>query len=258
MQNVTNKSIRSLDKAISVLDEISGIDGDIDLASLSRMVQMPKSTLLRILSTMKKHNFVHQDEHTKRFKLGLTLIALGKAAEKTFSLMEEVRPFLAQISERTGETASLMVLEGDHAVYIDQVVSKNIIRSEPCIGLSTGLHCSSGGKVLLSSMDDEQINALMKRTTLQRKTAKTLTNSADLWKEIKKVREKGYAIDDEEGEVGARCIAAPLRDERGEVIAALSVMGPSTRIRQKDFTELAQIVIEGASRVSRVLGYKTK
>lgn len=254
--NSRGASVRALDKAVSILETLSGCDGDIDLASLSKMMRIPKSTLLRLLSTLRANNLVRQDEETKRYSLGLGLVALGKAAEKSFNLSEVIHPFLVELTEKTGETASLTMLEGSHAVYIDQVVSTSMIRGQPRIGLSLDLHCSSGGKVLLSALSDEKINSIILKGPLAQKTVKTITDVEKLRKEIERVRELGYAVDDEEVESGGRCIGAPLKDEHGNVVAAISVMGPTTRIRQKDYERIAGIVKEEALKASRSLGYK--
>ncbi len=248
-------SVKSLDKAINIIETMARIDGDIDLASLSKKIKMPKSTLLRLLTTLKNHNLVKQDSETKRFSLGLGLVALGKAAESNFNLAREVHPFLVELSEKTGETASLSTMEGDHAVYIDQVVSKSMIRGQPRIGLSLDLYCSSGGKVLLSGLDDEKLDAFFARNTLTKKTEKTVVDAERIKKEIQKIREQGYATDDEEVEVGGRCVAAPLKNKQGDIIAAISVMGPTTRIRQKDFSRLADVVKEEVMKASESLGY---
>ena len=251
-----DSSVRALDKAIYVIEFLSGIDGDIDLAGLSRKVKMPKSTLLRLLRTMKNHNLVRQDKSTKRFSLGLGLIALGKAAEKLYNLAGEIHPYLIEITEKTGETASLMIREGRHAVYIDQVVSNNMIHGSAKIGFSLDLYCSSGGKALLSGFDDEKIDSLFKDKEFEAKTAKTITDLKKLKKEIQKVREQGYAVDDEEVEIGGRCVAAPVKDKDGQIIAAVSVMGPTLRISQKNIPDIAQIVMSVVKKASYALGYK--
>jgi len=248
--------VRSLDKALNILEVMSHIDGDIDLAKLAKMLSMPKSTLLRLLTTMRHHNLIRQDENTKRFSLGLGLVALGRAAESNFDLVKRIHPFLVDLSERTGETASLLIMEGDHAVYIDQVTSKNIIRGQPRIGLRLELYCSSSGKVLLSSLDEARFEALFKGKKLEQKTSKTIDDLEKLRKELQKVRDQGYATDDEEVEIGGRCVAAPIRNKSGEVIASISVMGPTTRIRQKDFPKLARIVKEEVLKASQSLGYQ--
>jgi len=260
MEEKNNKAslVRALDKALNILEEMSHVDGDIDLASLAKKMVMPKSTLLRLLSTMRHHNLIRQDENTKRFSLGLGLVALGRAAENNFDLVKRVRPFLLELSERTGETSSLLIMEGDHAVYVDQVTSKSIIRGQPRIGLRLDLYCSSGGKVLLSALDDKRIDALFRGKKLEQKTSKTIDDLEKLKKELQKVRDQGFAIDDEEVEIGGRCVAAPLRSKSGEIMAAISVMGPTTRIRQKDIVSLARIVKEEVLKASQSLGYQGK
>ncbi len=249
-------SVRALEKAILVLERISAGGGDIDLASLSRAMDIPKSTLLRILNTMKGHNLIRQDETSRRFSLGVGLIALGRAAEKHFDLLEQIHPFLVELAEITGETASLMVMEGDCSVYIDQVLSRNLIRGQTRTGVTVELHCSSGGKVLLSAMSDEKIERILNGKKLQALTEKTIIDKEDLMIEIAKIRDQGSAVDDEEVEPGGRCIAAPLRDRAGNVIAAVSVMGPTTRIRQKDFQKLAGVVKKEVMKASISLGYR--
>ncbi|MBN2051092.1 MAG: IclR family transcriptional regulator [Spirochaetales bacterium] len=249
-------SVRSLDKAVFILKTLAGMDNDIDLAALSKMVKMPKSTLLRILSTLRNNHLVQQDDETKRFSLGIGMIALGKAAEKHFNLEDVIHPVLMELTEKTGETASMVVLEDDHAVYIDQVASKSMIRGQTRIGLSLDLHSSSCGKVLLAAMDEEELADFLKGRNLQQRTQKTIVDKDKLLKEIAKVREQGHAVDDEEVEVGGRCIAAPLRDRNGHVIAAISVMGPISRMRQKDFPAIAQTLKEEVMKASVKLGYK--
>ncbi len=251
-------SVRALDKAINIIETMAQVDGDVDLAGLSKKIGMPKSTLLRILNTLKNHNIVRQDIATKRFSLGLGLVALGKAAEKNFNLAQEIHPYLVELAKKTGETASLMTMEGDHAVYIDQVVSNSMIRGQPRIGLSIGLHSSSGGKILLSAMSDEEISERYKNFTFFKHTEKTITDLPRLLKEVQKVREQGYATDDEEVETGGRCVGAPVLDKHGKIIAAMSVMGPTTRIRQKDFSRIAKIVREEVMKASESLGYNKK
>jgi len=255
-KNERQSSVRALDKAIRILENLTSIEEDIDLASISRRMRIPKSTMLRLLNTLKEHNLVHQDAATRRYRLGLGLIALGRAAERGFDLVQQVHPFLVDLTRETGETSSLMVLEGDSSVYVDQVVSKSLIRGQPRIGESLDLHVSSGGKVLLSAMEDMKILRILQGRILEPKTEKTITDIEILMREIQKIRELGYAVDDEEAEIGGRCVAVPLRDKSGNVIASVSVMGPTTRIRQKDFPQLAELVKAGVMKASNSLGYK--
>lgn len=249
-------SVRALDKAINALEIIATLDGDIDLSALSKMTEIPKSTMLRLLNTLSSHNLIYQDEKTKRFRLGMQLIALGRAAEHSFNLVQHMHPFLVELSEKTGETASLMVLEGTSSIYIDQVVSTRLIRGQPQIGKSIELHCSSGGKILLSAMDDVKIDSMLHGKVLKPRTEKTIIDTEELKREVTKIRELGYAVDDEEAEIGGRCVAVPLWDRNGNTIAAISVMGPTTRIRQKDFPKLAAMVKGLVLQASESLGFR--
>lgn len=250
-------SVRTIDKAVTILETIAGSDGDIDLASLSKKLRFPKSTILRILNTLKDHNYVTQQTQTKRFSLGPALIILGKTAEKKFDIITQVHPVLVEISEKTGETTSLAIRTGTKAVYIDQVISKNMIRGQPSIGDRLELYCSASGKVLLSSLSDEQIEKFIQKEPRIKKTQKTLVEKEALQKELIRVREQGFAVDDEEVEIGGRCIAAPLFDSAGRVIAAVSVMGPTVRLRQKDIPKIAELVRDEVHKASQALGYQS-
>jgi DNA-binding IclR family transcriptional regulator len=170
--------------------------------------------------------------------------------------VDKIHPYLIELSEKTGETASLMTLEGDHGIYADQVLSKSMIRGQPRVGMRLDLHCSSAGKILLSGLEDSRIDSIFENQELKKFTAKTINTLDKLKKEVQKVRDQGYAVDDEEVEVGGRCIAAPLKGKNGDVIAAISVMGPTTRIRQKDFVRISTIVKEVARKASESFGYR--
>jgi DNA-binding IclR family transcriptional regulator len=257
IQRETNdSSVRTIDKAVTILETIASIGEDIDLATLSKKVKYPKSTTLRILNTLKDHNYITQHIRTKRFSLGVGLITLGKAAEKNFDIIHQVKPFLLDISEKTGETTSLAAFSGNKAVYIDQVISKSMIGGQPSIGDRLDLYCSASGKVLLSSLTDEQIHVFLRNELLTKKTHKTIVDGEQLMRELVKVREKGYAVDDEEVELGGRCIAVPLRNRGGSVVAAVSVMGPTTRITQRKIERIASLMLEDIERASALLGYQ--
>ena len=248
-------TVRALDKALTILDHLSHIQEEIDLANLSRQVKIPKSTLLRLLNTLKKHNLIEQNERTQKYQLGWALIYLGKIASRYYTLPNLVHPFLDQLAAKTGETASLVVLDNSHAVYIDQAVSSSMIKGVPSVGSVVELHCTSAGKALLSAFTDEDLSHFVKVTPLDKKTEKTITNGAELIEEIRKARRLGYAIDDEETEVGGRCVAAPLFDQEGKAVAAISIIGPVSRIKKEDFGKLSILVKESAARASAALGY---
>jgi len=246
--------VRSLDKALQVLYLLAEVNQDIELGKLAARAELPKSTLVRLLATLKGHSFVYQDPDTRRYRLGWGLIYLGKAAERQFDLGKVLRPFLEQLARETGETASLAVLDGEHAVYIEQVVSQNVIKGIPPTGSKLDLHCTAVGKVLLSSLSKETFERLVHEHGLPRRTANTIVDPVELCKELARVREQGYALDNEETEPGGRCVAAPIRDVQGRVVAAISITGPTTRLTLERLREYAEVVQRIAALASSALG----
>ncbi|UCF97095.1 MAG: IclR family transcriptional regulator [Spirochaetaceae bacterium] len=256
MDNPRENSVRALEKALIVLEHLSRIEGDIDLATLTQELDMPKTTLLRLLNTLKKHNFVHQDERSRRYRLGWALIYLGQAANKAFDIVEFIHPFLEKLSRKCGETANLVFLDRNHAVYVDQVVSDNIIRGVPAVGAPLGLHCTAAGKVLLSSQSDDRIAEILKAIKLVPLTTKTITDLPQLREELKRVRDQGCAVDDEETEMGGRCVAAPIYGKQGALVGAISVMGPTNRVNPETIAALSAMVRDCAEEISRALGHR--
>ena len=247
--------MRALEKALTIIDHLSRIREEIDLATLYRETRIPKPTLLRLLNTLKKHNLIQQNPKTQGYLIGWAFIYFGKIAGDIHTLPSVIHPFLEQLAAKTGETVSLVVRDSDHAVYLDQAVSSSMIKGIPAIGAKLRLHCTAAGKMLLSALSDQEVEALLKDYPLEKKTEKTITRSFDLKEEIKKVRSQGYATDDEETEMGGRCVAAPILGREGETIAAISIIGPTSRIKEEDFGRLATLAKETAVQASAALGY---
>lgn len=255
MDNSKQNSVRALEKALSVLEHLSRIEGDIDLATLTQQLDMPKTTLLRLLNTLKKHNFVQQDERSRRYRLGWALIYLGQAANKVFNIVEFIHPYLEKLSRRSGETANLVFLDRNHAVYVDQVVSDNIIRGVPAVGAPLGLHCTAAGKVLLGWQSEEVVEQFLKHAELHGLTDKTITERQALRLELERIRQQGWALDDEESELGGRCVAAPVFGKEGSLVAAISVMGPANRVNSDTIPVLSDVLAKIAGEISQALGH---
>jgi IclR family acetate operon transcriptional repressor len=217
---------------------------------------MPKTTLLRLLNTLKKHNFVQQDERSRRYRLGWALIYLGRAANRVFNIVEFIHPYLEELSRRSGETANLVFLDRNHAVYLDQVVSSNIIRGVPAVGAPLGLHCTAAGKVLLGWQPEEVVEQILDHTELPGHTNKTITERRALRLELERIRGQGWALDDEESELGGRCVAAPVFEHTGKVIASISIVGPANRVNPDTIPGLSALIVETAAEISRALGYR--
>ena len=159
---------------------------------------------------------MQQDEQSRRFRLGWALIHLGEAAGRAFNLAGLAHPHLERLAGQSGETANLILLDGEYAMYVDQVVSPSIIRGVPAVGTPLGLHCTAAGKVLLGFLPEEESAELIRRMRLKRLTEKTITDPARLRAELERVRRQGYAVDGEETRAGGLLRSGPDPRPAGE------------------------------------------
>lgn len=254
MSDRRGNSVQALDKALTILEHLATIDGDVDLSSLAGALNLPKTTLLRLLTTLRRRSFVQQDEQSRRFRLGWALVHLGKAATRACNLVAIAHSHLETLARQTGETANLVLPDGERVVYIDQVVSRSIIRGVPSVGSRLGLHCTAAGKVLLGFRAQEEIRQTLRGLRLRRMTPKTITDPAKLRRELNRVRLQGFAIDDEETELGGCCVAAPVYGRERRVLAAVSIMGPTQRVNSGSIPRFAKMVRVAAWEISRALG----
>jgi len=254
----SDASVKSLEKAMNILEVLSASHEDMDLVSLSKKTKIPKSTLLRILNTMKKHNFVQQDNQSRRFGLGWALINIGQNAKRNFNLINFIHPFLEELQIRTGETISLAMREGNHAYYVDQVVSTNMVKAVPTIGSPLDLYCTASGKLFLSKLKEDELTDMINAMDFRKKTEFTIISRKGLTEEIRKIQDQGYSLDNEEAEMGGRCVAAPVLDQNGEIQATISVVGPTSRMGEENVRKIIEIVCEVAADASAALGFDGK
>ncbi len=249
--------IQSVRRAVRLIEQLAREESAIPLGLLSKKVGLHVSTTHRLLSTLKADGFVRQDPATGRYLLGSRLIYLGQQYLERIDLRGIVRPFMEQLSERTGETVNLVILDQNEALYLDKVEGKQSLRIFSRIGHRAPLHCTAAGKVLLAGMPEAQVLQRLDTHPLEALTPQTLTDPAHLWQELEKVRRDGFALDREECEEGAGCIAAPVRDAQGETVAAVSISGPTIRMHARRLQELVPEIGEAARQMSEQLGYHT-
>lgn len=227
------------------------------LAGLSNKARMHKSTVYRFLSSLKELGYVTQDPDTEQYSMTLKLFEIGITVRDRMELWREAQPVIKQIAQATGETVHLARLDDDRLVYLGKIESSKILRVSMMsrVGLSAPAYCTGLGKTLLSYASAQRVTEILKKEKLVPYTKRTITNRAALDKELEAIRERGYGIDDEEHEIGVRCVAAPVRDNQGNVIAAVSISVPSVRLGYKDIPRYGKIVIQAAEEISDRLGY---
>ncbi|MBC7342130.1 MAG: IclR family transcriptional regulator [Clostridia bacterium] len=247
--------IQSVARALEILQALGAARRDLSVTELAREMGVHKSTVSRLLSTLEAYRFVEQDRETGRFHLGYRISELSAARFSRRDVRSMVRPFLEKLMERSGEVVHLGILDGGKAVYIDKVEGPHGLTLTSYIGRSVYAHCTALGKVLLAYMDPGRVREIIQRVGLPAFTENTITDEAELFQCLEQVRVRGYAIDDEEHERGVCCVAAPVCDAGGAVIAAISLSAPTVRISKKRLPEMIAMVKEAAEEASRALGF---
>jgi IclR family acetate operon transcriptional repressor len=246
--------IQAIERAVAILNAFSAEEPELGVTDLADRLDLHKSTVHRFLVNLEAAGLVERDRRTSRYRLGLRIFELGGLVLQQMNLWDEALPFLEGLVSDTGETGHLAVLDGGEAVYIERVEARRALRIPSAIGRGYPAHATSLGKVLLANLDRESAMALVEERGLHRCTPRTITDPDALWRELDKVRVEGYAVDDEEYEEGLRCIGAPIVGHTGQIVAALGIGGPVTRVTPERVDELAALVMAAATSLSRRMG----
>ena len=248
-------TVQSLVRALTLLNRIAeASDEGATLSDLAQQVGLPASTAHRLLLTLEQERFVAFQGDRRLWTIGVQAFMTGCAFIKVRSLVGIARSKMRALMEESGETVNLAVEEKGEAVYLAQVECRQMMRVFARPGSRAPLHCSAVGKALLSTYSDKQVAKALQQHGMVRLTAKTITTPATLRAELARVRERGYAVDDEEHAVGLRCVAAPIFDETGDAVAAISASGPMARVDEDRVPSLGQRVIEAARAISYEMG----
>ncbi|OAA29046.1 transcriptional regulator, IclR family [Frankia sp. EI5c] len=228
--------VQSVDRALHLVELLAAAGNGAGLADLARAAGLPQPTVHRLLRALHERGWVRQDAD-RRYAPGARLIGLGNAAQRL--LAAGAQPFLREAVAVSGETANLAVLEADQVVYVAQAASPHRLRMFTEVGNRAPAHSTGVGKAMLAFLPEPTVRAMLARAGLPRRTASTITDPADFAAELADIRQRGYATDDGEEEVGVRCVAFPLTDPAGRAVAALSVSGPAARIPAGSVDDLA-------------------
>lgn len=248
--------IKSLRRAVSILRTFTVESPELGVTDISKRVGLQKSTVFRLLQTLMVEGLVHKNPETGRYRLGIGVIELAGIVLAQSDLRRIAQPHMHILAEKSRNTVTLSVLVGDEPITLDQFVpSGQLVSNHGWIGRRNPFHATSVGKVLLAWRTSDQIKEIT-NSDLKSFTPLTITDSKTLINHLKKVRQIGYAIGNEEYEIGLNAVAAPIRDYTTEVKAALAISGPSYRLEEALFEEIAQEVIETAQAISIELGYR--
>lgn len=235
--------IQVADRLFLVLETLADA-GPLPLTDLSRRLDLNKSTIHRILTSLMYLGYVKQDAETGKYYLSFKILSLANRLLEKMDILDSIRPILRRISAETGETVHFVQLDGTDAVYICKEEStQNSVRMVSKVGSRIPLFCSGVGKAMMAEMSDDKIKKIWDRSDRKEYTPHTITNYEDFLKRLKEVKEKGYALDDEENELGVRCIAIALPDYSGVYRYAMSITAPVTRMSDERIQELAELLL---------------
>ena len=246
--------IKSIVKAVDVLQLFGADEPRLALMEIANRLDMPKGTAHNILSTLLSCGFVERTDDG-RYALGTAIISLTQAVRINAELRDRAAPLLRELADACRESAYLVALDGDHALYIYAVESPRRLLARTAVGDRVSLHCASTGKAILSSMSKEEVAGIVGRAGLPQFTETTITDVDALHRELEQTRERGYSIDRGEHEAGIYCVGAPILDARGRAIGSCSVSGLDPEIIGARLQELSAHVMHTAQQISRRMGY---
>ena len=248
---LTAGSVQSVDRALTVLGILARV-GDAGVTEIAAELGVHKSTAFRIVATLESHGMVEQNEDRGKYRLGVGLIRLAGATTARLDVVQEARPVTRRLAADTGETVNIAVLSDQSALYLDQIAGASALQSHNWVGQHIPLHATSNGKVLLSDLDADELDRRV--PTLASYTPETITSRDRLRSELATILEQGYAVAVDELEIGLTAIAAPIHDAHGDVVASLSISGPTFRLDGDRVAGLVALVVDAARDISARLG----
>lgn len=244
--------IQAVDRALRILEAAAEAGTPLSLTEMSERVGLHISTTHRLLATMRARGFIERDAEGGRYRIGVQAFRVGNSFAGETDLRPRLHPMLMGLAARSGETANLVIRHGLEAVYIDHAIGTQVAKLFTEIGQRVPLHCTAVGKVLLAGGPGKD-GDLVRGLTLAAFTLHTITSRRALQRELAAIRAAGFAMDHEEHELGVACVAAPVRDASGAVVAAIGISGPSGRVSSA-VTALSEHVRTAAAQASRALG----
>ncbi|ABK61883.1 MULTISPECIES: IclR family transcriptional regulator [Clostridium] len=248
--------VQSVDRSLSILEVLSDYENGLGITEISEKVNLHKSTVHRLLATLIYKGYVEQEDKANKYKLTLKLFELGNKKIQKMDLITVARPYLKELVENTNEVVHLVVREGTEIIYVGKEESQNTIRTHSRIGNRRPLYCTAVGKSILSYMKDDEIEEIWNESNVEKLTEHTITDFNEFKKCLNEVRKKRYAVDEQENEIGVRCVGTSIFNYKGEICGAISISGSIISFTKEKLEEFSKLIIEYAERISKELGYR--
>lgn len=247
--------VPAVERAVLILQLLSQEPKGLTTSQIARKTSISKSTVFTILTTLHLYGLVERIEDTGRYQLGIALFTLGSSVLERLDVRSRAFPILKRLAEETQLATHLGIIDGREVVYIEKIEGQGPIQIQSGIGWRMDVHCTSLGKAILSQWAEEKVQASLTQHTLPHHTPNTITSLPLLQEDLSKTKERGYAFDDEENELGIRCLGAPIFNHRGEVLYAVSISGPRDRVSLDSIEQFAEKLKQAAVEISQTIGY---
>ena len=245
-----------IDRAAQILDTFGFDHQELSVSEIGAKTGLHRSTAHRILMALEYNDLIKQNPDTGKYHLGIKLFKLGHQAVSQLSLREICRPFLMRSMNETQETVHLAVLDDDQVLYLDKVEGPHALRMPSRVGRHIPTYCTSLGKAMLSCLDNHEVKNIFRSRVLRSYTVNTVKTLDRLLTELRVIRRRGYSVDNEEIEIGLRCVGAPIKDHTGAMVGAISTAAPSARLVAQKIPGVGRLVMAVAAEISEQLGYE--
>ncbi len=249
MKSNTDYTIKVLDKAFKILGLFSEKKASFSIKEICKLLGFNKSSTFRIVKNLEDAAFLTKDSNTGKYKLGFSIYHLGTMADSYTQIHKLARPFLKKLSDQCIETVHFAVLDQGKVLYIDKITGNRALAVTSKIGTKLPCHCTGVGKLLISDISEDELKEIIEEWGLPKLTPNTITSLSALKKELETIRKRGYSIDNEEAEMGLKCIAAPLINSKGRMFAAISISAPKERFNSEK-SNFKTIVMNTAKAIS--------
>lgn len=250
-----SEAVKSAERALKILELLTGHESALAFTEIAERLDYPRSSLHGLLRTLTASGWLEFDERTRRYALGIRTLEAGNAYTRSRGLVERASATMERIRDELDETVQLAVLDGRHNVYVAKFDGGHALTLASEVGRRLPAHATGIGKVLLAGLSDDELGRRLSGVRLERYTPSTITDLDALRDALRIVRDSGHGTDDEEYTVGVRCVAVPVRDHTGHVVAGLSASVPTIRFDEGFRDRALELLRSGASDISRSLGH---
>ncbi|MBS4205450.1 IclR family transcriptional regulator [Lederbergia citrea] len=255
MKKKKDYNVPALEKGLLILEWLSKSEEPLRITDIHEQLGIPKTSVFMMMSTLEAMEYVEKVDDS-RYRVTMKLYNIGIETKSKYDIRRIARPYMEKLAQKLRFTVHLAILSNGRAVYIEKVNGPTFVQFDTKVGQSMHIHSSAVGKVLAAYLDEETVDEILENNPMVRATENTIT-SPELFKQfLANVRETGYAVEDEEGEIGVRCLGAPIFNDNGKVIAALSVTGVRNDLHSIHFQEIGNVLKEECSQISEQIGYK--